>query len=76
MGQNCIFGYLLAVALYCIVGLLTQKEDLTHDDKYVVIIEWNLAIGGMIWLLTFVLDWNNIQIVLKGDFKTTVKMIE
>jgi len=49
---------------------------MNHDDPYVVIIEWNLALVGMTWLLTFVLDWKDVYLTLIGPIEGTVKMIE
>lgn len=62
-----IFLYLVGVAIYCGVGVAREHEE-DHDDPYLVIIEWNLALGGLIWLFFFALDWKNIQVTLKGDF--------
>jgi len=41
-----------------------------------VTIEWNLTIGGLIWLLTFALDWKDIFLTFKGDINDTVKQID
>jgi hypothetical protein len=69
-------GYLLGAVVYFLIGLLSEGNDENKDDKYVVIIEWNLALGGMLWLLTFVLDWGNVYVTLKGNINDTVQYIE
>ena len=70
------FGYLLGVFIYCIVGIILEKRDEeNHDDIYVVILEWNLALGGLSWFITFVFDWDNVFLTLRGDFSKTVKYL-
>ena len=64
--KSLICGSLTAVFLYCIAGLLS--EQLRGDDKYVVILEWNLVFQGLAWLLTFTKDWKRVFVTLKGDF--------
>lgn len=74
--KTSILIYLIGVLVYCIIGLLLKKEeDLSHDDKYVVIIEWNLALGGLTWLFFFIMDWGNVSLTLQGSYAVTVKMI-
>jgi len=50
--------------VYCLVGLITDPK---HNNEYVVILEWNLVIWGLIWLLTFTVDWASVFLTLKGD---------
>jgi len=71
-----MFWWLVGVVIYCLVGLIKEGDDMNHDDPYVVIIEWNLALVGMTWLLTFVLDWKDVYLTLIGPIEGTVKMIE
>jgi len=71
-----MFWWLVGVIIYCLVGLIKEGDDMNHDDPYVVIIEWNLALVGMTWLLTFVLDWKDVYLTLIGPIEGTVKMIE
>lgn len=70
-----IVGYITGVALYCGIGALLGGTPANDDDIHVVIIEWNLTLGGLVWLLTFTLDWQDIFITLRGDFSQTIKMI-
>jgi hypothetical protein len=46
------------------------------EDIYLVTIEWNLTIGGLTWLLTFALDWADIQLTFNGDIASTIKYID
>lgn len=55
--------YLVALWVYCIVGLIT--ENLSHDDVYVVIVEWNSVYVCMGWILSFGWDWKHTYITLK-----------
>jgi len=71
-----MFWWLVGAVIYCLVGLNKEGDDMNHDDPYVVIIEWNLALVGMTWLLTFVLDWKDVYLTLIGPIEGTVKMIE
>jgi hypothetical protein len=41
-----------------------------------VTVEWNLTIGGLGWLLTFVLDLKDVQLTFKGDAQETIKYIK
>ena len=52
------------IVVYCLVGLITDPK---HNNEYVVILEWNLVIWGLIWLLTFTVDWASVFLTLKGD---------
>ena len=70
-----IVGYITGVAVYCAIGAIASGTPANDDDIHVVIIEWNLTLGGLVWLLTFVLDWKDIFITLRGDFSKTVKMV-
>ena len=73
--KYAMFWWLVGVVVYCLVGLIKEGDDMNHDDPYVVIIEWNLAIVGMTWLLTFVLDWKNVFLTLVGDVKGTMRIL-
>ena len=71
-----VVGYITGVALYCAYGAIFHGIPSDDDDIHVVIIEWNLTIGGLIWLLTFVLDWKDVFVTLRGDFSKTIKLVE
>jgi hypothetical protein len=66
-------GYLLAVVIYFIIGSILENEE-NDEDIYLVTIEWNLTLIGLTWLLTFVLDFKDVQITLKGE--DTLKRID
>jgi hypothetical protein len=70
-----IVGYITSVAVYCLVGGIIENIPHNDDDIYVVIIEWNLTLMGLVWLLSFVLDYKDIFIALRGDPGSTVKQI-
>lgn len=70
-----IFGYISGVAIYCGVGGIIENIPSNDDDIYVVIIEWNLTLMGLVWLLTFVMDFSNIFLTLRGDMASTVKRV-
>ena len=60
--------YLLFIFVYALVGALREYEvPANDDDKYMVIFEWNLIMGCLVWLSTFVKDWQGIYITLKVD---------
>jgi len=60
--------YLLFIFVYALVGALREYEvPANDDDKYMVIFEWNLIMGCLVWLFTFVKDWQGIYITLKVD---------
>lgn len=63
-----IVGYITLVAGYCGIGGIIENIPHNNDDIYVVIIEWNLTLMGLVWLLSFALDYKDIFIVLRGDF--------
>ena len=71
-----LFIVILVTALYCLYLALTKKDDENEDDPSVVIIEWVLSIGAMVWLLTFVLELKDVFITLRGDVSQTVKMVD
>jgi hypothetical protein len=75
LAKILVTGYITGVALYCGVGALMEGDAANDDDIYLVIIEWNLTIGGLVWLLTFTLDWKDVFIVMRGDISKTVKAI-
>ena len=70
-----IIGYITGVAVYCGIGSLVKGTPSNDDDIYVVIIEWNLTLGCLVWLLTFAMDWGDIFITLRGDFSQTIKKV-
>jgi hypothetical protein len=66
--KRVIVGYITVVAWYCAGSALGESDEDKEDNIYVVIVEWNLAIMGLVWLLTLALDWGNVSVVLKGNF--------
>lgn len=72
--KTILAGYLTGVALYCLVGALLEKPQ-NDDDKYLVILEWNLVFAGLVWLFTFRSDWHEHFVVLRGNFASTIKQI-
>lgn len=71
--KRVVVGFLTGVALYCAFNGLGENKIEKEDNIYVVILEWNLAIVGLLWLLTFTMDWQGIYLVLKGDLSSSVK---
>ena len=65
--------YLNGVTLYSLYVLLNESEN--DDDPALVIIEWNLTLVCLVWLLSFKYEWNHIFLTLKGDFSKTMKRI-
>ena len=64
------------VVIYCVIGLILEDEDDENDnDIYIVIVEWNLMLGWFVWLWTFVFDWKDVKLVLKGNFRCTVRTV-
>lgn len=74
--KRIIVGYISGVAFYCAIKGLNLASAEKEDNIYVVILEWNLAIMGLIWLLTLTFDWKDVFIVLKGNFEGTVKRVQ
>lgn len=70
-----VAGYTFGVALYCLYLLILRADEENDDDPIVVIIEWNLVFGGLLWLFTFVFDWKHVYVTLKGDLNLTIKKI-
>ena len=54
-------GYLLALWLYCLVGLIFEYAA-NDDDVYIVIVEWNSVFVGLVWVLSFTRDWKNVYL--------------
>ena len=70
-----IVGFISGTAGYCAIGAILEGSDSNDDDIYMVIIEWVLCLGGLVWLLTFTLDWKNIFLTFRGDVSQTIKRI-
>ena len=62
---------LTLVVIYSVIGLIIDQIK-NDDNKWVVIVEWNLVILGLGWMLTFAGDWKRVFVTLKGDFSQTV----
>lgn len=67
--------YLFVIAMYFIIGSLLENGSENDEDIYLVTVEWNLTIGGLIWLLSFVYDFKDVHITFKGDAQDAVKYI-
>ena len=63
--------YLIVTWVYCIAGLIltSSEEDLEVEgkgDKYVVIVEWNTVAVGLVWVLSWVIEWRHYGLALKS----------
>lgn len=63
--------YLIVTWVYCIAGLIltSSEEDLEVEgkgDKYVVIVEWNTVAVGLLWVLSWVIEWRHYGLALKS----------
>lgn len=58
-------GYLSAVWLYCLVGVITEPHS-NKQDKYIVILEWNEVFVNLLWVLTFVSEWKKVYLTFRG----------
>ena len=62
--------YLMAVWVYCLYYLIlySSEEEVESiegkGDKYVVIAEWNTVTIGLLWVLTWYLEWDNYYLCL------------
>ena len=75
MSKVLVMVFISMVVVYCVVGLMLENEDDENDnDIYIVIVEWNLMLGWFVWLLTFVFDWKDVKLTLKGNFGSTVRI--
>ena len=43
---------------------MTEIES--KSDKYVVIVEWSTVTVGLLWVLSFCIEWSNINLCLLG----------
>ena len=60
-----VAGYLSIVWVYCLIGLISEAVGHANDDdKYIVIVEWNLVYAGLIWILCFLPDFKNVYFTL------------
>lgn len=65
-----VASYLSIIWVYCLVGLISQAlsgSPTNDDDKYIVIVEWNLVFAGLVWVVCFHGDWKNVSIVLVSN---------
>ncbi len=72
-----VAGYLSVIWFYCIYGLIIEnlKSDKPNeDDKYIVIVEWNLVYAGLIWILCFLGDFKDVYVVLQNTKSVPVIM--
>lgn len=64
--------YLILLVVYCVVGVVLESGEENDDDKYLVIIEWNLVYVCLVWLLSFRRDWDNLELTLKAGTSSTL----
>ena len=63
--KKALAFYIVSVWIYCIYGLLTTPNDnQKKSDQFVVIVEWNSFLGNLLWVLTFVLEWKELNFCL------------
>ena len=66
-----VAGYLSIVWIYCIIGLISEAvSPANDDDKYIVIVEWNLVYAGLVWILCFLPDFKKVYFVLNPKTMT------
>lgn len=63
--------YLIVTWVYCIAGLILTSSDEELEvegkgDKYVVIVEWNTVAVGLVWVLSWVIEWRHYGLALKS----------
>lgn len=58
--------YVSAVWVYCIYGLITTSDEIEQkkSDMYVVIVEWNSVLVNLLWVLSFVFEWKELNFCL------------
>lgn len=56
--------WVITVAIYCLVELAL---DGSKGDDMVVIIEWNLVIVNLLWLLSFRSEWKHVYLSFKTE---------
>jgi hypothetical protein len=57
-------GYLILVWIYSAIGIVLGGSK--KQDDYVDIIEWNSVSINLLWVLSFVDDWQKVYLCLKG----------
>jgi hypothetical protein len=63
--KKLLAGYVLGVWIYCIYGLLTTPdENQKKSDQFVVIVEWNSVLINLLWVLSFVMEWQELNFCL------------
>jgi phage shock protein PspC (stress-responsive transcriptional regulator) len=63
--KKLLAGYVLGVWAYCIYGLITTPDlDQKKSDQFVVIVEWNSVLVNLLWVLTFVMEWKEMNFCL------------
>ena len=57
--------YISGVWLYCVYGIITDSMDIERNsDKYIVIVEWNSVLINLLWVLSFVFEWKELNFCL------------
>lgn len=58
--------YVCGVWVYCIYGLITTPDEYEQkkSDIYVVIVEWNSVLVNLLWVLSFVFEWKQLNFCL------------
>jgi len=58
--------YVSGVWVYCIYGLITTSDEIEQkkSDMYIVIVEWNSVLVNLLWVLSFVFEWKELNFCL------------
>lgn len=63
--KKLLAGYVSGVWIYCIYGLLTTPDlSQKKSDQFVVIVEWNSVLVNLLWVLSFVMEWPELNFCL------------
>lgn len=53
----------VGVALYCLVQIILDSKK---GDDMVVVIEWNLVLVNLVWVLSFQQEWKKVYLTFYG----------
>ena len=53
----------ILVGIYCLVNLAIHPDS---GDDMVVVIEWNLVLVNLVWVLSFQQEWKNMYLTFYG----------
>lgn len=63
--KQILAAYISLIWIYCIYNMITESsESPNKQDIYVVILEWNSVLINLVWVLTMVMEWKDLDIVL------------